>query len=72
MSLYCECPNCGADLRSTPIPAVSLHLYGGNPICADCGQPHHYSKLIAVYDVRRDRTDHWRCPDCGHVTPRFP
>jgi len=72
VSLFCECPACGADLRSTPIPVASLHLYGDTPTCDGCGLSSHFSRLIGVYDERRDRTDHWRCPDCGHVTPRFP
>jgi len=74
MSLCSECPACGADLRAAPIPAASLHLYGygRKATCDGCGQPAHFSRLIGVYDERRDRTDHWRCPDCGHVTPRFP
>lgn len=50
-----KCPN-GCDLTGAPIPEKSRQHYGPKT---------HYSRCIAVYDIMRDVTTHWRCPDCG-------
>jgi len=64
ISPMCQCPHCHADLRAGPIPVGALHLYGDTPTCDRCGQPAHYSRVMGIYDQRRDQTVAWRCPDC--------
>jgi hypothetical protein len=56
-----ECPLCKASLRASPIPEEQRHHYGGAT---------HYSDVIGVYDHARDRTTHWRCPECGGTWER--
>jgi rubredoxin len=48
-----ECPKCHADLR-----------YGISDI-KDNGEFEYFSRVISIYDRDKDRTTHWRCPDCG-------
>lgn len=50
------CPKCGMELRGDPIPEASRHKYGAT----------HFGREIAIYDMDRDRTVAYRCPDCGH------
>jgi hypothetical protein len=49
------CPLCQADLTGAPIPVEDWEDFGGT----------HFSRAIAIYDQNRDRTTHYRCPDCG-------
>lgn len=49
-----SCPLCGADLQGEPIPEESQHLFGAT----------HFSRKIGVYDINRDRTVAYHCPDC--------
>lgn len=55
-----RCPHCGADWQGEPIPEESQHLFGST----------HFSRRIGIYDIHRDRTVAWRCPDCGKETAR--
>lgn len=61
------CPNCGNDLTGKPIPQeyIDRGLYGKPP-----NNKTHYSRRIGLYDRERDRTSHWRCPDCNHTWSR--
>ena len=61
MSEVDTCPN-GCDLRGEPIPDEHRDLYGGDVT--------HFSRAIGFYDMARDRTVHWICPDCGLRWPR--
>lgn len=56
-----RCEICGADYDGGPIPENIRHLYS---------PPYRWSRVIAVYDDRLDCTVAYRCPDCGHQTPR--
>lgn len=43
------------------------------PNCkADMREPNSpgYFRVIALYDIDRDRTTDLKCPDCGHVWAR--
>lgn len=55
-----NCPN-GCDLTGAPIPEEHRHLYGGKT---------HFSRRFGHYDMARDRTVSWSCPDCGITWPR--
>lgn len=61
MSDFTHCPKCGADFQGPPIPEQHRQHYGKHT---------HFSRLIGIYDMDRDRTVAWRCPDCGHEWPR--
>lgn len=51
-----ECPLCQSDLTSDPIPEEWLDAYGGAT---------HYSRVMGLYSLERDRTIAYRCPDCN-------
>lgn len=55
-----HCPSCGTDLRGEPIPEADREHYG---------EATHYRRVIAIYSRERDRTEGWRCPDCGYEEP---
>lgn len=50
-----QCPHCGAQLQGDPIPLDQRELYGAT----------HFSRKISIYDMGRDMTVSWRCPDCN-------
>jgi Zn-finger nucleic acid-binding protein len=52
---YEHCPHCNANLQGEPIPRESQEAYGAT----------HFSRKVALYSRERDRTEGWRCPDCG-------
>ena len=54
------CPYCTADLQGNPIPKEQQEAYGAT----------HFSRKIGIYDIDRDRTVEWQCPDCGCRWPR--
>lgn len=60
MSMPTECPSCGETLVGRPIPADKITDYGAT----------HWSLVIGVYDMARDRTMRWLCPHCQHVWDR--
>lgn len=51
-----ECPHCQADLTGPSIPQEERHLFGGALF---------FSRKVAIYDVRLDRTVGYKCPTCG-------
>jgi len=68
----CFCSECGADLRGPIIEPRYRYMYGEDGVdCRHgCGNEPHYSRLTGIYDIERDRTVAWRCPDCGHEEAR--
>jgi len=71
------CPKCGKDFDGTLIwdtffdekgnaeeADVSASMYGAT---RDQGR---WCLKIGVYDIEKDRTTHWGCPDCGHEWDR--
>lgn len=71
MADFCFCSHCGADLRGPRIEPRLREMYGGDVECRHgCGAESHYSRLIGIYDIERDRTVEWMCPDCKHLEPR--
>jgi hypothetical protein len=61
MSDVDTCPN-GCDLTGKPIPEEHAGLFGEGVT--------HFSRALGRYDMERDRTVEWSCPDCGVVWPR--
>jgi hypothetical protein len=54
------CPN-GCNLRGDPIPEEQREWFGNHT---------HFSRRIGIYDMNRDRTVEWACPDCNVRWPR--
>lgn len=58
-----ECPKCHADLAYLA-PEESIPDPLGFAVDPDDHTV--YSRVIGIYDRDKDRTTHWRCPDCNH------
>lgn len=56
-----NCPSCKVALIGDAISEEKRHLFGG---------AERFTRVIGLYDVDRDRTTQWACPDCGHRWPR--
>lgn len=57
------CPKCGSDLRGTPIPVRSRHLFG---------EKTHFSRTIGVeMPGVYDGALFWVCPDCDRAFQRW-
>lgn len=57
MSDYIDkCPHCNANLIGDEIPENRREFFGGAT---------HGSRLIAIYNRDTDRTEYFKCPDCG-------
>lgn len=57
------CPNCNANLVGDPIPQdlIDSGYYGTNT---------HWSRVIGLYSMEKDRVVEWLCPDCEHQWER--
>lgn len=68
-----HCPACSANLIAGDIPKESRHYYLGFKKNSsgvyepqeDDGRPLYYYRTIGIYDMEKDRTVAYRCPDCG-------
>ena len=56
------CPQCGVSFQGQEIPKDFQEKYYG-------GQTH-YSRVIGLYDMEKDKVTMWQCPDCKHQWPR--
>ena len=55
------CPACGADWTGAEIKHEVRKYYGNNT---------HFSRCVLVYDMERDRSVAYYCPDCKATFPR--
>ena len=55
------CPKCKRSLIGKPIPFKDRECFGGAT---------HFKLEIAMYDLKKDRTDRYVCPFCNHEWPR--
>lgn len=51
-----NCPHCGVSLLASLIPEKHLDSYG---------KSRWYKREIGQYDMVKDRTIGYKCPDCG-------
>lgn len=63
-----HCPHCHADLRGENIYEHFLSKYQDEAEAKRAtgmyGGDGYFYRTIAVYSLERDRTTHYRCPDC--------
>jgi hypothetical protein len=71
------CPNCNKDLDGTLIWDSFFDMYGdvdkADESASMYGATREKGKWglkIGIYDMDRDMTTHWKCPDCAHEWPR--
>lgn len=72
------CPSCNSNLEGTDIYETFLEQYKDHVKAHDAAvmygwteeSPKKWCRAIGVYDMRKDRTSHWQCPDCKHVWER--
>lgn len=57
-----NCPSCNSSWIDKEIPEESRHFFGGAT---------HFKREIGIYDMSRDMTVRWKCPDCGMEFDRF-
>ena len=57
-----QCPICTVSWVGEEIPEKSRYLYNGKT---------HFKREIGIYDLEKDMTVKWRCPDCGSTFDRF-
>ena len=50
--------------------ASKIDIFGRCPHCNADWRDGKFSRVLGVYDVRRDRTVAWKCPDCGREFDR--
>ena len=55
-----KCPECGANWVAGEMTEEQKEVYAGT----------FFSRLIGIYDMDRDRTVAWECPDCKTRWPR--
>jgi hypothetical protein len=56
-----SCPKCLVSFQGNPIPEKERHLFGN---------AEHFSRVLGISCLQRDRIVFWKCPDCGHEWPR--
>jgi predicted RNA-binding Zn-ribbon protein involved in translation (DUF1610 family) len=49
------CPHCGANLIHSEIPEKDREVFGGKK---------YFLRVIGIYDMDRDVTVSYQCPDC--------
>lgn len=71
------CPNCGMDFDGGLIWETGLEMHGTEEEADRYAKAYgatrttgRWGKRIGLYDMERDMTTHWKCPDCGHEWPR--
>lgn len=71
------CPNCNANLEGGLIYETFLEKYGDEQKALETAECYGATKTegrwgreIGIYDMYKDRTVAWRCPDCNHEWPR--
>lgn len=55
------CPACGASWMGDEIPLEERHHYG----------PTHFRRCIRIYDMSKDTTVAYACPDCKALFDRW-
>ena len=73
------CPSCKSDLRGELIYKFFFEKYNGDKEKAletasfygATETTGYFGREIALYDMERDMTTQYMCPDCGHVWNRF-
>jgi DNA-directed RNA polymerase subunit RPC12/RpoP len=57
-----HCPECGTNWVSSAIPQEYKENHSF---------PYFYSRIVGCYDIVKDRTEYYQCPDCNTTFPRF-
>lgn len=77
MSEHGHCSNCGVDLDGGSIWETGLKMHGteerADEYAAAYGATRtkgQWGREIGIYDMGKDRTVAWQCPDCKHEWQR--
>lgn len=72
------CPKCKADLAGDLIYDTFLAKHGDKQKALEAAEMYgatetegRWGREIALYDMVRDRTTAYKCPDCGHLWERL-
>ena len=73
MNEHRYCPNCGVSLDGGSIWETGLKMHGteeaADKYAAEYGATRtkgQWGREIGIYDMIKDRTVSWQCPDCKH------
>ena len=72
------CPRCNANFELQDIYEHFLKEYNDPKEALETAEmygwtkdkPQRFSRIIGIYDINKDRTTHWQCPDCNYQWPR--
>jgi len=71
------CPNCGMDFDGGLIWETGMEMHGDEERADEYAKAYgatrttgKWGKRIAIYDMEKDMTTHWKCPECGHEWDR--
>ena len=78
MSEHGNCPNCGVSLDGGSIWEHFFKEKGSEAEADKIAEMYgatrennkQWGRAIAMYDRGKDRTTHYKCPDCNHVWER--
>lgn len=77
MNEHGYCPNCGIDLDGELIFETLLKQYNDREKALETAEMYgatettgRWGKQIGIYDINRDRTVRWLCPECNHEWER--
>lgn len=75
MNIHGFCPHCNANLDGDLIMDAAIELFGYDKDEAlayaasysgwnEHGEANRWGRAIVVYNIDKDRTEYYRCPDC--------
>ena len=77
MSEHGYCPNCNTDLDGGLIFETFMAKYNDRAKALEVAEMYgatetngQWGREIALYDINKDRTTAYRCPDCNHEWER--
>ncbi len=77
MSEHGHCPNCNTDLDGGLIFQTFMEKYNDRAKALETAEMYgatettgQWGRAIALYDINKDRTVAYKCPDCNHQWER--
>jgi len=71
------CPKCTSNLEGGLVFDTFMEQYNDEAKALEVASMYgatkttgHWGREIGIYDMEKDRTVSWRCPDCGHEWDR--
>lgn len=72
-----NCPSCGVSFNGGSIWETGLKMHGTEEAADEYAAAYgatrttgQWGRQIGIYDMEKDRTVQYQCPDCGHTWGR--